>query len=176
MFTSVAFLPGSSFGVFRLQDAVIVHFEGYDSWRFESDHCQRSQYENALRFIRLVERGYAPKRAYEICRAVGSSPTLATFEKAFEPSAHDKLSDERVTALPLDCPDMMFVDPLTPADEERLYALWLMDGDEVFHFDPELSALWDIPGLLSRFRALAQSEDEITGGWSHSHHLDFVAY
>lgn len=133
-------------------------------------------YKMALRFCRMVERGYEPTRAYHLARYEGECPTLKNFERNFDPASHDKLSDERVDVTLVDCPDMMFTDPLTPADKERLFALWLEDGDEIFHFDPELSLLWDIPAMLSDFRALAQSEDDPRGDWSHPHHLDLVTY
>lgn len=176
MSTVTVFLqPSVTIGATVLKSQIVVSFDGYDSWTF-INHVPgtKSAYRRAMKFIRLVERGYAPSEARHLC--IIDETKKWEFERYYEPTMHDKLTDERVDALPVDCPDMMFTDPLTPADEERLYALWLQDGDEIFHFYPELQALWNIPAMLSRFRSLAQSTDDLTGDWTHSHHSDMVQY
>lgn len=158
-----------------LCDAQVIVSFGQDTWIFPREgwfhRDARFLYKWATRFLRLIERGYAPIQAF----IFSDSPSKYDWEQ-MEHCAHDGLSDERVDVTLVDCPDMMFTDPLTPADKERLYAMWLLDGDEIFHFDAELSVLWDIPALLTEFRALAQNDDDPNGDWSHSHHLDLVAY
>ncbi len=173
---SVFLQPSVTIGATVLKSQVVVSFDGYDTWTFivHTPGQAQSAYRRAMKFVRLVERGYAPSEARHLC--IIDETVKEEFEKYFDPAMHDKLTDERVTALPVDEINMMFTDPLTPADEERLYAMWLMDGDEIFHFDPELSALWNLPALLSNFRALAQTEDDPTGDFTHSHHLDLVQY
>ncbi len=177
MQTSIYFQPALVIGATTLKAQVIVSFDGYDSYSFIVHTLTpgaKAAYRRATKFVRLVERGYAPREARHLC--IIDETAKDEFERYYEPSMHDKLTDERVTALPVDEINMMFTDPLTPADEERLYAMWLMDGDEIFHFDPALSELWNIPALLSNFRALAQTEDDPTGDFTHSHHLDLVQY
>lgn len=176
MNASIYFQPGLLRPTFSMPDALVVSFDGYDSWSFTSDHCQRDQYENACRFLRLVERGYSPERAYEIGRAVGSSPTLNTFERVFETCLHDKLVDE----IPPFIPAGYMVKPTSiyefaQCELDQVFKAWYRDGGEaVVIFCEEYDADYD--EIMAYIRGRAQAEDEVTGDWSFPHHSALVSY
>lgn len=158
----------------HLLSSAYVVVKSDDCSLYETFPADRAGYAQAERFIRLMERGYAPAAARFLNKF--DYLTEMMFSAWFDKSLHDKLTDERVDITLPDGVEMMFTDPLTPADEERLYKMWLNDGDEIFHFCPDLAELWDIPALLASFRTLAQKEDDGLGSWFAPHHNSLVSY
>lgn len=152
---------------------VQVCLEGYDAYSFKG--WGRIAYDDATRFVRLLERGYSPERAHWL--ALQSMPSKAAFERIFEPSIHDKLTDER--------PEIELVCEETDSDE--ITTDWLTDAyarefglacgedaliEDVAHFYMmEYADDFPPPHYLAGVLQLADEQD-----YTHSHHLDFISY
>lgn len=155
---------------------VVVELGEYDNWTFATttECTPQMAYRRAMRFLRLLDRGYAPERAYGILDFNYSS---GAFEYWFDEALH--APNIPVALIPETCvssEDVMFVDPLTIEEKQRCYDLWLQGGDSIFAFTSPYFDDCDIPGMLREFRDRAQREDDPMGDWSHPHHSDLVSY
>lgn len=185
MNTSIEFYPGfkDARGVITIRAAFYVAFPGYDNWTFTFTSGAKSSYQAACRFVRLVEKGYAPVTAHYLAKHEGICPTKKRFELKFDVDTHT-LSDERVSLYPEDdCEgDGIINDWLSDAYSAE-YGLDCGDEvetDELYHFFM-LNYGDDMP-VPEYLREFALSIDLAAGypvcseDWNKPHHSLFVSY
>lgn len=176
MNTSIYFQSGLPvLSGYRTDDAVVVDFEGYDTYKFSRNgwyHRTASyMYNEACRFLRLIERGYSPDKALDL----SAYPDKYQWDYKMVASLHDKLSDEIPPFVPFGFSIVeTHVEELATCEIEALVREWRLDGDEALFVASEN---YGVPFLELRafVTGMAQHDDE-EGSWSISHHTSNYAY
>lgn len=132
-------------------------------------------YQNACRFMRLLERGYSPCAARWIS-IMGANSKWVCWDKYVDLSAHDRLTDEIAPFVPEGFSmDYFSIDELAKVELDAVFQAWQDDGPRAL-FEYEDEFLVPYQELRDYVTGRAQGEDELQGNWVVSHHTSNYSY